>query len=122
VLLVVVIVVVIHIVVVAATPLRFFKFFAALARLSGVLAVAVQGVAQLILSLVNTLLTSFVFLVSVVRACWEGRAHQADRQQCKAKNSNHSGHVFSFMNRILVEANLTVDPCDSCSPTVAFLR
>jgi NADH:ubiquinone oxidoreductase subunit 5 (subunit L)/multisubunit Na+/H+ antiporter MnhA subunit len=101
VLLVVVIVVVIHIVVVAATPLRFFKFFAALARLSAFLAVAVHGVAQLILSLVNSLFTFFVSLVSVVRPCWEGRAHQADRQQCKAKNSNHSGHVFSFMNRIL---------------------
>jgi hypothetical protein len=96
-----VIVVVIHIVVIAATPLRFFKFFAALARLSAVLAVAVHGVTQLILGLVNTLFTSFVFLVSVVRPCWEGRGHQADRQQCKAKNSNHSGHVFSFMNRIL---------------------
>jgi hypothetical protein len=63
--------------------------------------VAVHGIAQLILSLVNTLFTSFVSLVSVIRPCWEGRAHQADRQQCKAKNSNHSGHVFSFMNRIL---------------------
>jgi hypothetical protein len=102
--LVVVGVVVIHVVVVAAMPLRFFKILAALARLSAVLAVAPHGVAQLILSLVNTLLTffvSFVSLVSVVRPCWEGRAHQADRQQCKAKNSNHSGHVFSFMNRIL---------------------
>jgi hypothetical protein len=92
----VVVVVVIHIVVVAATLLRFFKIFAALARLSAVLAVAPHRVVQLILSLVNTLFTSFVFLVSVVRACWEGRTHQADRQQCKAKNSNHSGHVFSL--------------------------
>jgi hypothetical protein len=96
-----VIVVVIHVVVVAATPLRFFKFFAPLARLSAVLAVTLHRVAQLILRLVNTLFTSSVFLVSVVRPRWEGRAHQADRQQCKAKNSNHSGHVFSFMNRIL---------------------
>jgi hypothetical protein len=92
----IVIVVVIHIVVVAATPLRFFKFFAALARLSAVLAVALHRVTQLIISLVNALFTSFVFLVSVVRPCWEGRARQADRQQCKAKNSNHSGHVFSL--------------------------
>jgi hypothetical protein len=92
---------VIHIVVVAATPLRFFKFFATLARLSAVLAVTLHGVAQLILSLVNTLLTFFVSLVSVVSPRWEGRAHQADGQQCQAKNSNHSGHVFSFMNRIL---------------------
>jgi hypothetical protein len=45
-LLVIVIVVVIHIVVVAM-PLCFFKFFAALARLSPVLAEAVHGVAQL---------------------------------------------------------------------------
>jgi hypothetical protein len=96
VLVVIVIVVVIHVVVVAAAPLRFFKFFAALARLSAVLAVTLHRVAQLILSLVNTLFTSLVFLVSVVRPCWEGRAHQADRQQCKAKNSNHSGHVFSL--------------------------
>jgi hypothetical protein len=92
----VVIVVVIHIVVVAATPLRFFKFFAALARLSAFLAVAVYRFAQLILSPVNTLFTFFVSLVSVVRPRWEGRAHQADSQQCKAKNSNHSGHVFSL--------------------------
>ena len=56
--LVVVIVVVIHIVVIAATPLRFLKFFAALACLSAVLAVALHRVTQLILSLVNTL---FVF-------------------------------------------------------------
>jgi hypothetical protein len=91
VLLVIVIVVVIHIVVVAATPLRFFNTFAALARLSAVLAVALHRVTQLILSLVNAFFTSFVFLVSVVR---QGRAHQADRQQCKAKNSDHSGHVF----------------------------
>src|ERR1700687_5839099 len=91
-----VIVVVIHIMVVAATPLCFFEFFAALARLSAVLAVTLHRVAQLILSLVNTLLTFFVSLVSVVRPRWEGRAHQADRQQCKAKNSNHSGHVFSL--------------------------
>jgi hypothetical protein len=64
VLLVVVIVVVIHIVVVAATPLRFFKFFATLARLSAFLAVAVHGVTQLILRLVNTFFTLFVSLVS----------------------------------------------------------
>jgi hypothetical protein len=101
VLLVVVIVVVIHIVVVAATPFRFFKFFAALARLSAFLAVAVHGVAQLILSPVNTLFTFFVSLISVIRPCGEGRTHQADSQQCKAKNSNHSGHVFSLMNRNL---------------------
>ena len=50
-----VIVVVIHIVVVAATPLRFFKFFAALARLSAVLAVALHRVTQLIISLVGAL-------------------------------------------------------------------
>ena len=97
----VVIVVVIHVVVVAATPLRFFKFFATLPRLSAVLAVTLHRVAQLVLSPVNTPFTSFVSLVSVVRPRWEGRAHQADRQQSKAKNSNHSGHVFSFMNRIL---------------------
>jgi hypothetical protein len=36
--------------------------------------VALHRVTQLILSLVNTLFTSFVSLVSVVRACWEGRA------------------------------------------------
>ena len=62
----VVIVVVIHVMVVAATPLRFFKFFATLARLSAFLAVTLHRVAQLILSLVNTLFTSFVFLVSRV--------------------------------------------------------
>jgi hypothetical protein len=101
VLVVVVIVVVIHFVVVAATPFHFFKIFAALARLSAALAVAVHGVAQLILRLVNTLLTFFVSLVSVVRPCWEGRAHQADRQQCKAKNSNYTGYLFSLMNRNL---------------------
>ena len=72
-LLVVVIVVVIHIVVFAATPFRFFKFFAALARLSAFLAVAVHGVAQLIFSPVNTLLTFFVSLISVIRPCGEGR-------------------------------------------------
>ena len=58
----VVIVVVIHIVVIAATPLRFLKFFAALARLSAVLAVALHRVTQLIISLVNALFTSFVSL------------------------------------------------------------
>jgi len=89
----------IHVVVVAASPLRFFKFFATLVRLSAFLAVTVYGVAQLILRLVNTLLTFFVSLVSlvsVIRTCQEGRAHQAGRQQRKAKNSHHSGHVFSL--------------------------
>jgi hypothetical protein len=97
--LVVVGVVMIHVVVIAASPLRFFKFFATLVRLSAFLAVAVYGVAQLILSLVNTLFASFVSLVplvSVVRTCWEGRTHQAgDRQQRKAKNSSLLCHVFS---------------------------
>jgi hypothetical protein len=97
--LVVVGVVMIHVVVVAASPLRFFKFFPTLMRFSAFLAMAVHGVAQLILGPVNTLFASFVSLmplVSVIRTCQEGRAHQAGRQQRKAKNSHHSGHVFSL--------------------------
>jgi hypothetical protein len=53
-------VVVIRVVVIGALPLRFFEFFAALARLFAILAVALHCVAQLILSLVNTPFTFFV--------------------------------------------------------------
>jgi hypothetical protein len=92
--LVVVVVVVVHVVVVGATPLRFFEFSAALARLFAVLAMALHRVAQLVFRLVNTLFTS---VVSVVRPCRERRAPKAsDSQQCNAKNSHHSGHVFSL--------------------------
>jgi len=88
--LVLVVVVVVHVVVVGTLPLRFFEFSAALARLFAVLAVSLHRIAQLIFRLVNT---PFTF---VVRPRRERRAPKTgDSQQCNAKNSHYSGHVFS---------------------------
>jgi|CZKY01.1.fsa_nt_gi hypothetical protein len=104
-------VVVFHVVVVAATPLRFFEFLAALAGLFAVLAVALHRIAQLIFRLVNT---PFTF---VVRPRRERRTPKAgDSQQCNAKNSHHSGHVFSVLIVFLSWSNLSVGRGGRYSP------
>jgi hypothetical protein len=96
----IVVVVMVFVVVVIATTLYVFELVAAFAGLFAVLAVAMDRVAQLILGLVNLSFTGIIPVVSVLRPYWEGRSHQAcDRQQCNAKNSDHSGHVFSLVNR-----------------------
>jgi hypothetical protein len=92
-----VVVVMVFVVVVVATTLYFFELLAAFVRLSAVLAVALDRVAQFVLCLVDLSFTCIMSVVSVLGAYWEGRSHQAyDRQQCNAEYSNHSGHVFSL--------------------------
>jgi hypothetical protein len=92
-----VVVVMVFVVVVVATTLYFFELLAAFVRLSAVLAVALDRIAQFVLCLVDLSFTCIMSVVSVLRAYWEGRSHQAyDRQQCNAEYSNHSGHVFSL--------------------------
>jgi hypothetical protein len=59
-------------------------------------------VPQFVLCLVNLPFTGIMPVVSILRAYLEGRTHQAcDRQQCNAENSDHSGHVFLLVNRVL---------------------
>jgi hypothetical protein len=100
-----VVVVMVPVVVVAAAALYFFELLVAPVRLSAALAVALDGVAQLVFRLANlsfTFFVSLVSLVSVVRPRREGRAHQSDdRQRGNAENSNGTSHGSSLRNLIL---------------------
>jgi hypothetical protein len=92
-------------VMVAATTLYFFELLVAPVRLSAALAVAPDGVMQLVFRLANlsfTFFVSFVPLVTVVGPCRERRAHQSDdRQRGNAENSNGTSHGSSLRNLVL---------------------
>jgi hypothetical protein len=105
-----VVVVMVPVVVVAATTPYFFELLVALARLSAVLAVALDCVAQLVFCLVNLSFTFIVSVVSIFRPRREGRAHQAyDRQQCNAKNPNHPCHYLLLNSSSDSWSSLSVD-------------
>jgi len=89
----IVVVVMVFVVGVTATVLYVLELVAAFAGLFTVLAVALDRIAQLVLCLVNLPFTC----ISILCAYRDGRSDQAhNRQQCSAKNSYHSGHVFSL--------------------------